>query len=143
MHRQWLRDLRARMEQARLKDRNIWTRWEVIRYVDSVFSQQFDGERNAVNRIAEAPHLWVAGELVSNLRWRLRNSVGLCHREAEFSTLMDKLVRAVEYWLRTVEDVVGPTRWADLSPEARRELALLGIEGPNRVDSALPLAASA
>jgi hypothetical protein len=72
----------------------------------------------------------VAGELVSNLRWQLRNSVGVCHRETEFSLLMGKLVRAVEHWFTTVEEVVGPTRWADLPPEARRELGALGIELP-------------
>jgi len=130
LHRAWLRDLRTRAERAKAKDRNIWARWEAIQYVDSVLSDELDRERSAVGGIAEGPVLWVAGELVASLRWQLRNSVGLCHHGAEFSALMGKLVRAVEHWFTTVENVVGPTRWADLSPEARREFASLGIEAP-------------
>ena len=108
MHRQWLQDLRAEMDKAKAKDRDIWARWSAIRYADTVFSGQFDRERSAINRLAESPLLWVAGELVSNLRWQLRNGVGLCHREADFAILTGKLVRAVEYWFATVEDVAGP-----------------------------------
>jgi hypothetical protein len=128
MHRQWLRELRARVEHPKAKERNIWARWEVIRYVDTEFSRQFDQERNAIGRVAEGPVLWVAGELVANLLWQLRNNVGLCHHGTEFSSLSGKLIRAVEYWFTTVEDVVGATRWADLSPEARQELGSLGID---------------
>jgi len=128
MHRQWLQELRARVEKAKAKDRDIWARWEAVRYVDTVFSGRFDRERSALNRLADSALLWVAGELVSNLRWHLRNRVGLCHHETEFAVLMDKLVRAVEYWFATVEDIVGPITWADLSPEARQELSSLGIE---------------
>ena len=128
MHRQWLQDLRTTVGEAKAEDRDIWARWKAIRYVDTVFSGQFDRERSAINRLAEGPLLWVAGELVANLRWQLRNCVGLCHRETEFSVLTGKLVRAVEYWFGTVEDIVGPIRLADLSPKAREELASLGIE---------------
>ena len=143
LHQQWLRDLRARVERAKTKDRDIWARWDAIRYVDTVFSGEFDRERAAINRLAESPLLWVAGELVSNLRWQLRNYVGLCHRETDFSILTGKLVRAAEYWFATVEDVVGPIRWADLSPEARQELASLGIEtAPNWSELPVSLAAS-
>ena len=134
MHRQWLQDLRARVENTKAKDRNVWARWEAIRYVDTVFSGQFDGERRVIGRITEGPVLWVAGELVSNLRWQLRNSVGLCHHHAEFSLVMGKLVRALEYWFAAVEEVVGATRWADLSAETRRELASLGIEAREELD---------
>ena len=119
MHRQWLQDLRARVENTKAKDRNVW---------------QFDGERRVIGRITEGPVLWVAGELVSNLRWQLRNSVGLCHHHAEFSLVMGKLVRALEYWFAAVEEVVGATRWADLSAETRRELASLGIEAREELD---------
>lgn len=140
IHRQWLRELRARMEQPKAKDRNIWARWEVIRYLDTEFSHRFDQERSAIGRIAEGPVLWVAGELVSNLLWQLRNNVGLCHHGAEFSSLSGKLVRAVEYWFTTVEDVVGPARWGDLSPEARAELASVGIDLPSRNEPPVPVA---
>jgi hypothetical protein len=131
VHREWLGELRAQVEKAEAKDRHMWVRWEVIRYVDTVLSARFDRERRVVGEIAEGPALWVASELVSSLRWQLRSSVGLCHREAEFSILMGKLVRAVEHWFATVEDVVGPTRWADLTPEAQREFGSLGIEAPS------------
>lgn len=128
IHRQWLQELRAKVERAKAKDRDIWARWEAVRYVDTAFSGRFDRERSAINRLAERALLWVAGELVSNLRWQLRSSVGLCHHETEFAILMDKLIRAAEYWFATVEDIVGPIKWADLSPEARQELGSLGIE---------------
>ena len=128
MHRQWLQELRAKVERARAKDRDIWARWQAVRYVDTVFSGRFDRESGAINRLAESSLLWVSAELVSNLRWQLRNSVGLCHHGAEFSILTDKLIRAVEYWFAAVEDVAGPIKWADLSREARQELAGLGIE---------------
>lgn len=141
MHRQWLRELRAHVEQPKAKDRNIWARWEVIRYVDTVFSRQLEQERSAVRRIAEGPVLWVAGELASNLLWQLRNNVGLCHHGAEFSSLIGKLVRAVDFWFTTVEDVVGQTRWADLSSEARQELGALGLDTPSRSEPPVPVAA--
>lgn len=128
MHQQWLQELRAKVERARTKDRDIWARWEAVRYVDTVFSGRFDRERTAINRLAESALLWVGAELVSNLRWQLRNSVGLCHHGTEFSNLTDKLIRAVEYWFAAVEDIAGPIRWADLSNEARQELGGLGIE---------------
>lgn len=143
IHRQWLQELRARVEKAKAKDRDIWGRWGAVRYVDTEFSGRFDRERGAINRLAESALLWAAGELVSNLRWQLRNSVGLCHREAEFAILMDKLVRAVEYWFATVEDIVGPITWADLSPEARQDLSSLGIEtAPNWSELPVSLATS-
>lgn len=143
MHRQWLRDLRARVENTKAKDRNIWARWEAVRYVDTEFSGRFDRERGAIDRLTENALLWAAGELVSNLRWQLRNSVGLCHRETEFASLMDKLVRAVAYWFATVEDTVGPITWADLSPEARQDLSSLGIEtAPNWSELPASLATS-
>jgi hypothetical protein len=143
MHRQWLKELRANVERATAKDRDIWRRWEAIRYVDTVFSGRFDRERSAINRLTESAPLWVSGELVSNLRLQLRNSVGLCHHATEFSTLTDKLVRAVEYWFAMVEDVMGPIKLADLSREARQELAALGIEtAPSWSDLPASLATS-
>jgi hypothetical protein len=128
MHRQWLQELTAKVKKAKAEDWGIWPRWEAARYVDTVFSGRFDRERSAMNRLADSALLWVAGELVANLRWQVRNRVGLCHRETEFSTLMDKLVRAVEYWFGAVEDIAGPIKWADLSPEARQDLSSLGLE---------------
>ena len=126
-HRQWLQELRANVERATAKDRDIWGRWEAIRYIDTVFSARFYRERSAVNRLAESAPLWVSGELVANLQWQLRNSVGLCHHATEFSSLTDKLLRAVEYWLALVEEIVGAVKVAELPREARQELAALGI----------------
>jgi hypothetical protein len=128
MHRQWLQELRAKVERTKAKDRDIWARWEAVRYVDTVFSGRFDRERTAINRLADSAQLWVSAELVSNLRWQLRNSVGLCHHGTQFSILMDKLIRAVAYWFAAVEDIAGPIKWADLSHEARQDLAGLGLE---------------
>jgi len=143
MHRQWLQELRANVRRATAKDRDIWGRWETIRYIDTVFSSRFDRERSAINRLAESGPLWVSGELVANLRWRLRTAVGLCHHATEFSTLTDKLVRAVEYWFAMVEDTVGPIRWADLSAEVQRDLGALGIEtAPSWSDLPVSLATS-
>jgi hypothetical protein len=136
MHRRWLQDLRATVEEAKAKDTGIWPRWHVIRYVDTVFSGQFDRERSAMERLAQhiEPEevLWVAGELVSMLRWQLSQHVGLCHRPTEFAVITAKLLRAVEYWFAAVEGLVGPLRWDDVPAQVRQDLNSLGIEiAPN------------
>jgi len=143
VHRQWLQELRAHVERATAKDRDIWGRWEAIRYIDTVFSARFDRERSAVNRLAESAPLWAGGELVANLQWQLRNSVGLCHHAAEFACLTGKLLRAVEYWFALVEEIVGGIKVAELPREARQELAALGIAtAPMRSDRPASLAPS-
>jgi hypothetical protein len=138
MHRQWLKELRATVEEARAKDSGIWPRWSAIRYVDTVFSGQFDRERSGIERLSptidpgHVKHLWAAAELVTMLRWQLRQHVGLCHRPAEFSVITAKLLRAVEYWYAEVEDAVGPLRWDDVPAQMRQDLNSLGIEtAPN------------
>src|SRR2546427_12321099 len=45
MHRQWLHDLREAVDKVEEKDSGIWGRWNAIRYVDTIFSEQFDRER--------------------------------------------------------------------------------------------------
>jgi hypothetical protein len=133
MHRQWLHDLREAVDKVEAKDPSIWERWNAIRYVDTIFSEQFDRERGAVERLRQideshVTQLWVAGELVTMLRWQLCHSVGLCHRAAEFSDMTARLLRAVEYWFAAVEDIVGALDWADLSSQARRDIASLGTD---------------
>ena len=133
IHRQWLHDLREAVDTVEVKDSGIWGRWNAIRYVDTTFSGQFDRERGAIERLRQideshVTQLWVAGELVTMLRWQLCHSVGLCHRAAEFSDITARLLRAVEYWFAAVEDIVGPLDWADLSRQARQDMASLGTE---------------
>jgi len=134
MHRQWLRELRAAVDETKAQDAGIWPRWRVIRYVDTMFSGQFERERGAIERLAQqirpedVTRLWVAGELVSTLRWQLRQSVGLCHRAAEFTVFTANLLRAVEFWYSEVEDAVGSLRWDDVPPQMRQDLNSLGIE---------------
>jgi hypothetical protein len=134
MHRQWLQELRAAVDETKAKDAGIWPRWNAIRYVDMVFSGQFDRERSAIERLArhieaeELTRLWVASELVSMLRGQLRQSVGLCHHGAEFAVVTAKLLRAVEYWFAAVEGLVGPLHWDDVPAQVRQDLNSLGIE---------------
>jgi hypothetical protein len=134
MHRQWLKELCAGVEAAKAKDAGIWPRWHLIRYVDTVFSGRFDRERSAIERLAqqiepeELVDLWVAGELVSMLRWQLRQSVGLCHHAAEFAVVTAKLLKAVEYWFAALEESVGPLRCDDVPALVRQELTSIGIE---------------
>jgi hypothetical protein len=134
MHRQWLAELRATFGESNATDAGIWPRWRAIRHVDTVFSGQFDRERSTIESLgptigpAHVNHLWVAGELVSMLRWQLCQSVGLCHHGAEFAVITAKLLRAVEYWFAAVEELVGPLRWDDVPAQVRQNLASLDIE---------------
>jgi hypothetical protein len=102
--------------------------------VDTVFSGRFDRERGAIERLAqhlepeEIIRLWIAGELVSLLRWQLRQSVGLCHHAAEFAGVTSKLLKAAEYWFAALEESVGPLRCDDVPAQVRQELTSIGIE---------------
>jgi hypothetical protein len=138
MHREWLQELRAAVVETKAKDAGIWPRWSVIRYVDTVFSSQFERERRVIESLSptidpgQVNHLWVAGELVTMLRWQLRQHVGLCHRPTEFAVITANLLRAVEYWFAAVEGFVGPLRWDDVPAQVRQDLNSLGIEtAPN------------
>jgi hypothetical protein len=138
MHRQWLQELRATVEEAKAKDSGIWPRWRFIRYVDTVFSGRFDRERRAIESLSptidpgQVDHLWVAGELVTMLRWQLGQHVGLCHRPTEFAVITAKLLRAVEYWFAAVEELGGLLRWDDVPAQVCQNLASLDIEtAPN------------
>jgi hypothetical protein len=126
--------LRALLEGAKDQDRDIWARWNAVRYIDTTFSGRFDRERLAIQRLehlftaADADRLWVTGELVAALRWRLRNTVGLCHHGAEFAGLGSTLLRAVGCWFAAVEGIVGPLTWDDVSAQVRDALTFLGTE---------------
>jgi hypothetical protein len=134
IHRACLQDLRALVQAAKAQDRDIWPRWNAIRYVDTVFSGRFDRERHAIEELLhtlvadEADRLWVAGELVAALRQQLRQSVGLCHHGAEFAGITAKLLRAVEYWFAAVEDLSGPLPWDDVPATVREDVAFLGTD---------------
>jgi hypothetical protein len=134
IHRACLRDLQALVEAAKSPGRDIWPRWNAIRYVDTVFSGRFDRERHAIEKLDhmlvadEADRLWVAGELVAALRRQLRQSVGLCHRGADFTEITTNLFRAVEYWFAAVEEIVGGVSWDDVPATVREDVAFLGTD---------------
>ena len=133
IHRKWLQDLRAVLGNVEGHESDIWPRWNAIRYMDAVFSGQFDRERALVEKLSQTfdgsqvTRLWVAGELIAMVRWQLCHSVGLCHHAGEFSDITARLVRAVEHWFSEVEEIVGPYSWAELPTQTRQELA--SIEG--------------
>jgi hypothetical protein len=124
------------VERAKEQDRDIWARWNAVRYIDTTFSGRFDRERLAIQRLehtvtaADADRLWATGELVAALRWRLRNTVGLCHHEAEFAVLGSTLLRAVECWFAAVETTVGTLPWDDVPAQVREALTFLGNGKP-------------
>jgi hypothetical protein len=119
------------VERAKEQDRDIWARWNAVRYIDTIFSGRFDRERLAIQRLehtvtaADADRLWATGELVAALRWRLRNTVGLCHHQAEFAILCSTLLRAVECWFAAVESTVGALPWDDVPAQTREDLTFL------------------
>jgi hypothetical protein len=149
IHRRCLRDLCALVESANAPGRDIWPRWNAIRYVDTIFSGRFDRERHAIEELDhllvadEADRLWVAAELVAALRRQLRQSVGLCHHGAEFAEITAKLLRAVEYWFTAVEELTGLLPWDDIPAAVREDVDLLGTDtAPASSDLPVSLATS-
>lgn len=132
IHRACLRDLRAFVGAVTAKDRDIWARWNAIRYVDTVFSGRFDRERHAIEELRhtlpaeDVDRLWVNGELVGALRWQLRNSVGLCHHGAEFAEISSKLLRAVQCWFVAVSTITGNLAWEALPAGVQDDIGFLG-----------------
>ena len=135
MHRDWLANLRVAVERVDAKDSVVWARWKAIRYVDTVFSAQFERERRvvveglspAIDEDQVTP-LWVAGELVALVRWQLRHLVGLCHHGAEYSAVTAKLLTAVDHWFAAVEEAVAAASWEAVPSRVGQDLASLGTE---------------
>jgi hypothetical protein len=130
MHRSWADNLRAAVQQVRTKD-DVWPRWHAIRYVDTVFGGRFERERRIVEALGSAigenraTRLWIAGELISLLRWQLQHAVGLCHHDAEYSAITASLLRAVEHWFAEVEEAMASVSWEDVPDGIVQELSLL------------------
>jgi hypothetical protein len=124
-HEQWLQEVRGAVDPTRGESAGIWLRWRAIDYLEAGFKRRFERERRAVYSMhgqltgAQASHLWIAGELVTQLLANMRHQVGLCHRAEQFASLAVTLMTALEYWCREVEDALGPVRWGDVAPESR------------------------
>lgn len=137
-HRAWVDALRTVVSSADAAEAGIWPRWNAIRYFDTFLQDQFDRERKAMDRLGPSigsdgvGRLWPAGELVGALRWQLRHAAGLCHWAPEFSTIMWKLVKAVECWFAAVEATIGSLEWDRLPSETRQELLSLTAEAAPR-----------
>ena len=149
IHRRWLRDLRAVLDKVEGEDAAIWPRWNAIRYIDSVFSGQFDKERAAIEKLShtisekQITRLWVAAELIAVVRWQLCHSVGLCHHAGEFSAITVRLLRAAEHWFSEVEEIVGPVCWTELPMQTQQALTSIDYENAQcRSDLPISLATS-
>lgn len=125
LHEQWLEEVRRVIDPARQETAGTWLRWRAIEYLGTGFKRRFERERQAVFSLHErltgdqASHLWVGGELVTQLLDSLPRRVGLCQRGAEFASVTVTVVNALEYWCSQVEEALGPVRWGDVAPESR------------------------
>jgi hypothetical protein len=125
LHEQWLEEVRRVIDPARQETAGVWLRWRAIEYLGAGFKRRFERERRAVfslhDRLTgeQASHLWVGGELVTQLLDGLGRRVGLCQRGAEFASVSLTVMNALEYWCRQVEDALGPVRWGEVAPESR------------------------
>lgn len=124
-HEQWLQEVRSVLHPARSETAGIWLRWRAIDYLETGFNRRFERERQAVfslhERLTERQtgHLWVAGELVTQLLENMRHHVGLCHHAKQFSSLAFTLMTTLEYWCREVEESLGPVSWGEVLPDSR------------------------
>ena len=124
-HEQWLQEVRSVVDPTRSEGAGIWLRWRAIDYLEAGFKRRFERERGAVYSMhgqltgPQASHLWVAGELVTQLLENMRHQVGLCHRAEQFASLAVTLMTALEYWCREVEEALGPVRWGEVAPDSR------------------------
>ena len=125
LHDQWRDEVRGVLDPACDPAAGTWRRWRAVEYLQTGFRRRFQREQRAVASVHEllspdqARHLWAGGELLSQLLDSL-GRVGLCQREAEFVPTMLNILNALEYWCRQVEESLGPVRWGEVSPEARR-----------------------
>ena len=124
-HEQWLQEVRNVVDPTRSESAGIWLRWRAIDYLEGSFKRRFERERRAVYSLhgqltgPQASHLWIAGELITQLLANMRHQVGLCHRAEQFASLAVTLMSALEYWCHEVEEALGPVRWGEVTPESR------------------------
>jgi hypothetical protein len=125
VHARWLEEVRRVLDPAREPDAGVWARWSAARYLTEGFSRRLQREQRAVASLhdhltgAQASHLWVAGELLTQLVGRLVYLTGLCHRSEEFWDVTSRLLTAVDYWCQQVDEALGPVRWGEVAPESR------------------------
>ena len=139
-HRAWLRDLSERLAPVRLPDPSVWERSSAARYLEEEFAPRFRRETGAVNAAAdrlptaEAVRLWALGELIEFLRMYLAGLVALPQRGAAFARLVNKLLRAFEYWCGEVEAVVAALPAEAVGPDLIRRFEQL----PDGADATVP-----
>jgi len=131
VHGEWRAELQSALRVVE-DHSDILSRWRAIRYLDSAFLPRFERERRDVEGLGvtlgegQQERLWAAGELVALSLWQAAHAVGLCHDTATFGRMSGALLRAVEYWFRMVEEIVGPMNWEDVPRGIRQDLASLG-----------------
>jgi hypothetical protein len=125
LHEQWREEVRRVLDPAREQGAGVWRRWRALEYLQDGFKRRFERERRAVFSLHErltpdqAGHLWVGGELITQLLGGLPHRIGLCQCDSDFASVTLTLASALEYWCHEVEDALGPVRWGDVSPESR------------------------
>lgn len=140
-HRAWLRDLSDRLATVRLPDATVWERSSGVRYLEEEFAPRFRREAGAVNAAAdrlptaEAVRLWALGELIEFLRMYLAGLVPLVQSGPAFARLVNKLLRAFEYWCGEVEAIVAALPAEAVGPDLIRRFAQL----PDGADAAVPV----
>jgi hypothetical protein len=125
LHDQWREEVRSVLDPARAEAAGTWRRWRALEYLQGGFKRRFERERGAVFSLHDrmtgdqASHLWVGGELLTQLLDTLPLRIGLSQSDTAFVSVMLAIANALEYWCRQVEDTLGPVRWGDVSAESR------------------------
>ena len=139
-HRAWLRDLSGRLATVRLPDATVWERSSAVRYLEEEFAQRFRREAGAVNAAAdrlptaEGVRVWALGELIEFLRMYLAGLVPLVQSGPAFARLVNKLLRAFEYWCGEVEAIVAALPAEAVGPDLIRRFEQL----PDGADATVP-----
>lgn len=140
-HRAWLRDLSERLATVRLPEATVWERSSAVRYLEEEFAPRFRREAGAVNAAAnrlppaEAVRVWALAELIEFLRMYLAGLVPLGQTGPAFARLVNKLLRAFEYWCGEVEAIVGALPAGAVGPDLIRRFEQL----PDGADAAAPV----
>ena len=139
-HRAWVRDLSERLGTVRLPDATVWERSSAVRYLEEEFAPRFRREADAVNAAvdqlptAEAVRVWALGELIDFLRMYLAGLVQLAQSGGTFARLVNKFLRAFEYWCCEVEAIVAALPADAVGPDLIRRFEQL----PDGADAAVP-----
>jgi hypothetical protein len=129
IHAAWLEELTELVRPTQQVDPGVWTRWNVIRYLETTFAQRLAREREALADIprhltaSETTTLWALGELLDLESQHLHHLVGLCQHRTEFTIFAGKLLETLEHWCHANEEELGRVPWSQV-PEQSRELLL-------------------